>query len=114
MAGKIKKLEKIMKEICNKLGIQECVDITLGQNPARIYFTFENRGGGSYLNTSGTEMKEVFEIAEKYGLRKDKSYPKYKPGNRFALGFKLNYDRDKLNRGGMQNGTNWNSNSWKN
>ena len=95
MVGKVKKLEKIMKGICNELGVQECVDITLGKNPARIYFTFENRDGESHLNTSGTNMEDVFKIAEKYGLRRDKANPKYKPGNRFALGFKLNYDKDK-------------------
>ena|SRR3989338_5374311 len=91
---KTERLERIMKVICNELGIQEAVDITLGRNSARIYFTFEAGGGeGVYLNTTGTDMEEVCRvpggIADRYGLQRDKSNPKYKPGNRFALGFKL-------------------------
>ena len=99
MAGKIKKLEKIMKEICGELGIQVGVDITLTKNPARIYFIFEdtkkpehpNYGKPAYLNTSGTKGEEVSEIADRYGIISDKSNPKDRPGNRFALGFKLKH-----------------------
>ena len=89
--AKIPKLEIIMKEICDATGIQEGVDMTLGRHPARIYFTFEKGEDGKfpYLNTTGASMKEVFEIAKEYGLVKDKSDPKYKTGNKFALGFKL-------------------------
>lgn len=95
--SKIPQLEEIMKRICGDLGIQEGVDITLGQNPARIYFTFENTqdpkhpnfGKPIYLNSNGMSEDEVFEIAKEYGLKRDKSKPKYKLGNRFALGFKL-------------------------
>jgi len=109
--AKIPQLEKIMKEICQNEGIQEGVDITLGRNPARIYFTFEdtqnpehpNYGKPMYLNSNGMTMDEVCRVSEKredgeitpkgmaerYELRQDKAEPKYKEGMRFALGFKL-------------------------
>ena len=93
MSGKIEKLEKIMEEICNKIRIQEGIDITMTENPARIYFTFECSGDGFYLNTTGTSMENVCKvpngIAYEHGLQRDKSNEKYKSGGRVALGFKL-------------------------
>ncbi len=89
--GKIRKLEKIMKDLCREFEIQEGVDITLGQNPARIYFTFEKRDGESYLNANKMSVEEVFKIAGRYGLQRDNSNPKPKPRDKFAFGFKLCY-----------------------
>jgi len=92
MAGKTQKLEGIMGRICIQEGIQEGIDITIGYTPARLYFTFEN-AEHPFLNTNGSSVEEVFQIAKKYGLQRDKSKPKYKPGNRVALGFKLKFKK---------------------
>ena len=104
--AKIPKLEKIMKEICNEFGVKEGVNIIMTKNPARIYFTFECGKDGFYLNTNRKTMKEVCKIpngiADKYGLVRANSDPKYEVGGRVALGFKLKpYNKNKL-KGGLK------------
>lgn len=75
--GKIEKLENIMKQICEEQVFQESADITLGKNPARVYFTFAEE-----------RTEKILEIAGKYGLQRDKSKPIYE-NNKVTLRFKL-------------------------
>ncbi|MGV8152010.1 MAG: hypothetical protein ACP5OG_02940 [Candidatus Nanoarchaeia archaeon] len=105
MSGKIKKLEKIMNTLCSKENMQEFVDITLSVNPARLYFHFEdtskvdhpNYGKPAYLNTNEMNIEEVFALADKYGLERDKSKIQYNVQG-FFLGFKLkNYKHNQKN-----------------
>ena len=96
-----------MKKLCKELEVQEGVDVTLRQNPARIYFTFEdtqnpdhpNFGQPRYLNTTEATMDDVCKekgIADKYGLQQDKANPKHKEGIKVAFGFRLKSVQDEL------------------
>jgi hypothetical protein len=110
MTGKIRKLEKTASRMRDELGIQEGIDITLGENPARVYFIFEdtqnqdhpNYGKPRYLNTTGATMDDVCKvpggIADRYGLQRDKSNPGYREGIKVALGFRLKSAQDKTRR----------------
>ena len=87
---KLQRLEAIMEKICEVENLQEGIDIILNENPARIYFTFEqDELKGNIKNSKAMTYETISEIAEKYGLIRDKSKPKINKGV-IEFRFKLN------------------------
>ena len=90
---KLDELDKIMKDICSKEGIKKGIDIGVLEDSAMIYFTFVG-GKNPYLNTAKVGMGEVFDIAKKYGLKRDSSCRRTVKDQegRFYIRFKLKTD----------------------
>jgi len=91
-----KELRRIMRAICTNEGMQEGVDIALGEGP-KIYLNFRDtmdkpcpkHGSAPYLNSTGHTPWEVFQQVGEYGLRRDEHKPIRGPGNSVALSFQL-------------------------
>jgi len=102
--------EEIYKDIMKLLkydGLIEGVDMSLGHNPARIYFTFQNTGEYNKIEhpvLSGIDMgmEELFKIITKYGLERDlHQKTKHKPTT-FSLAFKLDKSFENMWRKGRK------------
>lgn len=87
MAGKIEKLERIMQDMKRAEGFEE-EDMTLVENPARVYFNFELKGDNAYAHNL-MSVNQVVRTALKYGLVKDNSDNVIISASKFAMRFKL-------------------------